>query len=75
MVKRATEYRRFTVCPCHVRLTSKFLLPGGVPHVEANGATARVELQRMNLDSKSRDVLLLELSGHMPKIVRIEMCN
>jgi len=45
--------------------TSELLLAGGVPHVEADGASIGVENQRVHLHSKCGHVLLFELAGHV----------
>lgn len=48
-----------------VAKTSELLLSRSVPNVEANGTEVGVELEGVDLDTESGDVLLLELSGQV----------
>lgn len=43
--------------------TTELLLSGSVPDVELNGAQVCAEAERVDFDTESCDVLLLELSG------------
>ena len=45
--------------------TTKLLLTSGIPDVEANLTTVRVELERMDFDTQSWDVFLFELTSSM----------
>ena len=45
--------------------SSKFLLTGGIPYVEKDHTFAGIEWHWMDLDTKSSNVFLLELSGKM----------
>ena len=45
--------------------TTKFLLAGSVPHVEAKCTTVGVEDKGMDFDSQSGHILLLELTSQM----------
>lgn len=49
-----------------VAKTTEFLLAGRVPDVEADRPTIGMKDQRMDLDSQSGDVFLLEFAGQMP---------
>mmetsp|Transcript_12456 Transcript_12456/g.24882 ORF Transcript_12456/g.24882 Transcript_12456/m.24882 type:complete len:155 (-) Transcript_12456:59-523(-) len=44
----------------------KFLLPGGVPHVEFNGSTICVEDEGVDLYSQGGHIFFLKLSGQVP---------
>lgn len=48
-----------------VTQTAELLLASGVPDVEANRTTIRVEDERMHFDAQRRHVLLLKLAGHV----------
>lgn len=45
--------------------TSELLLTGGIPHVETDGSVVGVENHRVNFNTESGDVLLLELACQM----------
>lgn len=45
--------------------TTELLLPRGVPYIEADCAKVGVELQRVDLNTQSGNVLLLEFSGQV----------
>ena len=45
--------------------TSELFLTGSIPHVEADGSMVGVENHRVNLNTESGDILLLELACQM----------
>lgn len=48
-----------------VAQAAEFLLAGGVPHIEPDGAAVGVENERMHFDAERGDVLLFEFAGHV----------